>query len=79
MEITFDEAVEYLTEGEEITLNCEGYSYEISPSENWVGGDVGEGFISVVLGNSIYSNAEMILKQSIKYLSEEGKEVTISI
>lgn len=79
MEITFNEAVEYLQEGEEITLECEGYSYEISSSADYVGGDVAEGFISSVLGNVIYNNAEHIIKKSIDFLLEEGKEVKLSI
>ena len=79
MEITFDEAIEYLKDGEEVTLVCEGYSYEISPSEEWVGGDGEEGFISLVLGNVIYMDPAHVLQKSINYLSKEGAEVTISI
>lgn len=79
MEITFDEATEYLKGGEEVNLNCEGYSYEISPAENWVGGDGFEGYISLVLGNVTYDNAEYILKKSISFLSRDGNKVTITI
>ena len=79
MEITFDEAVEYLQDGEEITIECGGYSYEISSSADYVGGDVAEGFISSVLGNVIYASAEMVIRKSIDHLSKDGDEVTLSI
>ena len=79
MIINIDEAVEYLKDGEEVTLNCNGYSYEISKSENWVGGDVAEGYISLVLGNTIYEDAEYVMQESIDFLSKDGKEVTITI
>lgn len=79
MNITFEEAVDYLQEGEEITLECNGYSYEISPSENWVGGDVAEGYISLVLGNVVYQSAEGVLKLSIDHLASDGKHVEITI
>lgn len=75
----FEEAVELLKDGGEVTLECGQYEYEISPSENWIGGDVGDGYISQVLGNVIYSSAKTVLKESIKCLSEGGKEVKIII
>ncbi|MDO6628662.1 hypothetical protein [Bacillus thuringiensis] len=75
--ITFEEAVELLEEGLEITLECDGYSYDIAPSEDWVGGDGQEGYISLVLGNVVYDSAEYILKKSIDFLKENGKTVVI--
>jgi len=75
--ITFEEAVNFLEEGNEVTLECDGAWYEISETGNWIGGDVEEGYISEVLGNVIYSSAEIVLKKSIEYLSKDGKEVEI--
>ena len=77
MEITFDEAVEYLNEGCEIILRCNGYDYEVSQSENWVGGDISEGYVSLVLGNVIYSDPKVVLQESIHFLSEDGDNVAI--
>lgn len=79
MNITVEEAIEYLEDGLEINLECEGYNYEVSQSDNWIGGDVAEGFISVVLGNVVYDSAERVLNESIKFLSRDGKEVLISV
>lgn len=79
MNITFEEAVEQLEEGLEIKLLCDGYDYEISKADNWVGGDSMNGYISLVLGNRVYESAEYILKQSIDFLSRNGKEVEIKI
>ncbi|MEH6848054.1 MULTISPECIES: hypothetical protein [Bacillus cereus group] len=75
--ITFEEAVQLLEEGLEITLECDGYSYDIAPSEDWVGGDGQEGYISLVLGNVVYDSAEYILRKSIDFLKENGKTVVI--
>ncbi|MGH0950696.1 hypothetical protein [Bacillus mycoides] len=75
--ITFEEAVELLEEGLEITLKCDGYDYDIAPSEDWVGGDGQEGYISLVLGNVVYDSAEYILKKSIDFLKENEKTVVI--
>lgn len=79
LETTLEEAVGYLEEGGEITLECNDYSYEISPSDNWIGGDVDDGYISLVLGNVIYNDAENIIRKSIDHLSSGGKEVKIFI
>jgi hypothetical protein len=79
MGITFDEAVEELEEGCGISLECDGYSYDISPADDWVGGEGMEGYISLVLGNVVYSSAESVLRESINHLSEDGKEVVIEI
>lgn len=79
MNITLEEAIEYLEDGEEITLKCDGYFYEISQSDNWVGGDVANGYISLVLGNVIYQSAENVIRKSIEHLSEDGKEVLITV
>ena len=79
MNITIEEAIEYLEDGLEINLECGGHNYEVSQSDNWIGGDVAEGFISVVLGNVVYDSAEHILNESIKFLSRDGKEVLISV
>lgn len=79
MNITLEEAVDYLKDGIAITLHCGKYSYEISESDEWVGGDVEEGYISLVLGNVIYSDAKQVITKSIASLSENGAEVTISI
>lgn len=78
MNLTFEEAVEMLRDGGLITLECDGYDYEISPADDWVGGDGMEGYISLVLGNVVYESAEGILKQSIDYLKKDGKEVIIN-
>ncbi len=67
----------FLEEGLEITLECDGYSYDIAPSEDWVGGDGQEGYISLVLGNVVYDSAEYILRKSIDSLEENGKTVVI--
>jgi hypothetical protein len=76
---TFEEAVKHLEEGGEVTLECDGYDYEISPAEDWVGGDGMEGYISLVMGNVVYNDAEIILEQSIKHLKSTGKDVEIII
>lgn len=75
--ITFEEAVELLEEGMEVTLECNGYDYEIAPADGWVGGDGMDGYISLVLGNVVHESAESILKQSIEFLERDGKKVTI--
>lgn len=79
MSLKFKEAVEYLKEGCEVTLECEGYSYEISPSDDWLGGEGMEGYISLVLGNVVYDNAERVLRESINFLSKDNKEVVITV
>lgn len=79
MNITFDEAVEMLEEGNDITLECDDYSYEITTADNWrSGGSDLDGFISLVLGNVVYNSAEYILKESIEFLARNGKEVVIT-
>lgn len=78
-DMTLQEAVEQLEEGVEITLECDGYSYEVSEAHNWVGGDGQDGYISAVLGNRIYNSAEQVLKESIQYLEKNGNKVVISL
>ncbi|AZU98989.1 hypothetical protein pW2_165 [Bacillus phage pW2] len=75
--ITFEEAVILLEADMEVTLECDGYDYEIAPADGFVGGDGMEGWISVALGNVVYDDAERVLKESIKFLSEDGAEVGI--
>lgn len=79
MLITLEEAVFYLEDGVEIVLECNGYSYEIGASENWAGGDVEEGYISLALGNVVYQDAKSVIQKSINHLSEDGHEVTITL
>lgn len=81
MVITMEEAVEYLEDGMEIKLECNGYTYEISASDNWIGGDVEDGYISSVLGNCIYGDAEYIIGESIRSLikNSNGQPVTINV
>lgn len=74
---TFEEAVEMLKEGMEVTLVCKGYDYDIAPADGWVGGDGMDGYISLVLGNRVYDDAEHILRESIDFLSRDGAEVRI--
>uniref|UniRef100_A0AB39C7U7 Uncharacterized protein n=1 Tax=Bacillus phage KoopaTroopa TaxID=3234046 RepID=A0AB39C7U7_9CAUD len=75
--IKFDEAVVLLEAGMEVTLECDGHDYEISPADEWVGGEGQEGYISLVMGNVVYDSAERILRESIKHLESDGKEVGI--
>lgn len=77
MELTFEEAVEYLEDGLSVTLECDDYEYEISEAHNWVGGDGMEGYISQVLGNVVYGGAKNILRLSIDHLSDGGKREVI--
>ncbi|PEV64218.1 hypothetical protein [Bacillus thuringiensis] len=77
MVIEFKEAVEMLEDGMEVVLECDGHDYEISDSENWLGGDAHEGYISLVLGNMVYESAETALRESIDFLEKSGKSVTI--
>lgn len=77
MTIEFEEAVEMLEEGLEVVLECGGYDYEISSSENWLGGDAHEGYISLVLGSVVYESAETALRESINFLEKSEKSVTI--
>lgn len=65
-----DEIVEYLMDGGTVNLEIGEYSYEISPAENWVGGDGMEGFISEVLGNVVYDNARYVLVKTIEFLEK---------
>lgn len=76
--ITFDEAVELLEAGMEVILECGGYDYEISPADDWVGGDGMEGYISLALGNVVYDSAKIILEESIKHLESTGSPVGIT-
>lgn len=78
MESKFKEAIELLEAGCEVVLKSNGYSYEVSPSDNWIGGEEMGGFISQVLGNIVYDDAEHVLKESIDFLAEDGKEVKIT-
>ena len=78
MNIDFNEAVEMLEDGIPIILECNGYDYEVSPADDWVGGDGIEGYISLVLGNVVYSSAEDVLRQSIDFLKRKGNEVLIN-
>lgn len=73
MKIEFEEAVEWLEDGLEVNLHCEGYEYEVSGADNWLGGEGMEGFISQVMGNTLYSSAERVLRESINHLSDNGK------
>lgn len=75
--ITFEEAVILLEADMEVTLECDGYDYEISPADEWIGGDGMEGYISMVLGNVVYDSARIILEKSIKHLESDGKMVGI--
>lgn len=75
--VTIEEAIELLEDGMEVTLECDGYDYEIAPADGFIGGDGMEGFISVALGNIVHDEAEHVLNKSIKFLKESGKEVTI--
>lgn len=78
MESRLEEAIELLEAGIEVTLECDGYEYEVGPSENFVGGEGMEGYISVVLGNVVYGDAKDILEKSIDFLSKGNKKVTIN-
>jgi hypothetical protein len=78
MEITFEEAVELLKDGCGVSLECEGYYYEISPADDWIGGDGMEGYISSVLGNVVYDSVKIVLRESINFLSEDGNKVVIT-
>lgn len=73
---TFEEAVEMLEDGMEVTLEINGYSYDVAPADSFIGGD--EGFISEVLGNVSYDSAEHILRKSIDFLEEDGGKVEIT-
>lgn len=79
MSVTFEEAAKYLKDGVEVNLECDGCSYNIAPSEDWIGGEGQEGYISLALGNVIYYDAENILKKTIDFLQEDGHKVIISI
>lgn len=74
---TFKEAVEMLEEGIGVKLIWRGYEYEVSPADNWVGGDGMDGYISQVLGNVVYDSAEHVLRNSIEFLEEDGEKVEI--
>ena len=73
MRLEFKEAIEWLEDGLEVSLHCEGYEYEVSGAENWLGGEGLEGFISQAIGNTLYSSAEKVLRESVKHLSDNGK------
>lgn len=77
MEYSFNEAVEWLEDGGEVILECDGYDYEISRADDWIGGDGMDGYISLVLGNVVYESAESILRQSINFLEADGQKVQI--
>jgi hypothetical protein len=38
-----------------------------------------EGYISLVMGNVVYDDAETIIKQSINHLESTGKDIEIII
>ena len=79
MGISLSEAIQLLSEGEELTLECDGYIYNVGPSENYLGGEEG-GYISDALGNIVYDDPEVIIKETIKFLSGSyGKQVKISM
>lgn len=73
----FNEAVECLESGGSITLECDGYEYGISAADDFVGAEDTEGFISEVLGNVVYSEAEVVLRRSVEHLEKDGSSVTI--
>ncbi|QOV08442.1 hypothetical protein Kirov_243 [Bacillus phage Kirov] len=75
---TFEEAVEMLEDGMEVTLEINGYSYDIAPADSFIGGDGMDGYISEVLGNRTYDSAEHVLRESIKFLEENGGKVEIT-
>lgn len=77
MALTVNEAVEELENGCEVTLETDDNYYTIGPVEDFIGGDGQEGYISEVLGNTIYDNAEYIITKSIQYLEGQGETVTI--
>lgn len=76
--ITLEEAIVLLEAGMEVTLECNGYDYEVAPADEWVGGDGMEGYISLVLGNVVYDSARIILEKSIKHLESDGSKVGIT-
>ena len=76
----FHEAVEYLKEGFEVILTCGEDEYEIAGAENFVGGEDYEGsYISEVLGNVAYDDAERVLRESIDFLKKHGEGETVDI
>lgn len=79
MELTLKEAVEHLEDGIEVTLENGNYEYSIAPADEFLGGEGMDGYISEVLGNVAYDDAEDILNESIKYLVKDGSEVKITI
>lgn len=76
--ITFDEAVELLEAGLEVTLECGGHDYDIAPADGFLGGDGQEGWISMALGNVVYDDAKHVLTESIKHLESTGSPVGIT-
>jgi hypothetical protein len=75
--LTFEEAVEELENGYEVTLETDDNYYTIGPADSFIGGEEQEGYISEVLGNIIYDSAEHIIVKSIQYLEQQGETVTI--
>ncbi|AEZ50269.1 hypothetical protein BPS13_0090 [Bacillus phage BPS13] len=69
-QVWFEDAVEMLNEGIAVTVEVNGYDYEIDLASNYIGGDhlPDDEFISEVLGNVHYNGAENVIFKTIDYL-----------
>lgn len=71
------EAIEVLEAGISVYVSKGKYEYEVSPSDNWIGGEGSDGYISEALGNVVYSDAEGVLEETVRFLEKDGAGVKI--
>jgi len=76
-QVWYKDAVEVLNEGIAVTVEVNGYSYDIDLASNYIGGDGLDDnqFISEVLGNVYYDGAEYVILKTIDYLLS-GHDIT---
>ena len=79
MEKEFKEAIAWLEDGFDIVLICDGYEYELMQADSYLGSEGQDGYISQVMGNIIYKNAQDALQESIKHLTAKEYDVRIRL
>ncbi|AOZ62526.1 hypothetical protein SBP8a_276 [Bacillus phage SBP8a] len=75
----YKDAVEVLGEEIAVTVEVNGYSYDIDLAENYLGGEGMEGFISEVMGNMVYDSAEGVILKTVDFLLQSNSIDDIEI
>jgi hypothetical protein len=70
--MTFKEAVELMNDGVEVDVVSGGYTYNVGPSEGYVGGPDGK-FMSSAMGNVYYETADWALQETLDWFKSLGQ------